>query len=156
VRIGNAAANPKEDTTMKKLTTKLMIATAALMAAAGSASAQTLRANIPFEFRAGDRVMAPGTYSLDYSRLGGIQVFRLSNVHSGGTIALLPQAPVDPQKGWSEGDPKLAFACVGGSCALAEIWTGSESHAYTFHRSKLGGDVTADLREIPLQRNKSE
>ena len=141
---------------MKKLTTKLMIATAALVAAAGAASAQTLRADIPFEFRAGDRVMAPGTYSVDISRMGGAPVFRLSNVRSAGSVVLLPQAPVDPQKGWTEGNGKLSFACISGSCALAEIWTGSESHAYSFHRPKLGGDVTADLREISLQRNKSE
>ena len=141
---------------MKKLTTKLMIATAALVAAAGSASAQTLRADIPFEFRAGDRVMEPGTYSVGISRMGGSPVFQLSNVHSTGSAVLLPRAPVDPQKGWTEGKGKLAFACISGSCALAEIWTGSGSHAYTFLRPRLGGDVTADLREISLRRNKSE
>ena len=42
VHIGDAAANPKEGKTMKKLTTRLMIATAALVVVAGAASAQTM------------------------------------------------------------------------------------------------------------------
>ncbi len=50
---------------MKKLTTKLMIAAAALVVAAGAASAQTMKAEIPFAFRAGDKVMAAGTYRVE-------------------------------------------------------------------------------------------
>jgi hypothetical protein len=68
----------------------------------------------------------------------------------------LPQAPVDPKKGWVDGNAKLLFACTGGSCALAELWDGSGSHAYTFYRPKLGNDETAVLREIPLQPGKGE
>jgi hypothetical protein len=142
---------------MKKLTTRLMIAAAALVVAAGAASAQTMTASIAFEFRAGDRVMAPGNYRIDDLRgVTGAPVFRLLNLHSGGSIALLAQAPVDPQKGWAEGNGRLLFACVSGNCTLAELWSGSDSHAYTFHRPKLGKEVTADLREIPMQRGKGE
>ena len=38
---------------MKRLTTNLMIAAAAIAAVAGSASAQTLKADIPFTFHIG-------------------------------------------------------------------------------------------------------
>jgi len=142
---------------MKKLTTRFMIATAALVVVAGVASAQTMTASIPFEFRAGDRVMASGTYQIDDLRsVTGTPVFRLSNRNSSGSILLLAQAPVDPKKGWAEGTGKLLFTCTSGSCALAELWSGSESHAYTFHGPKLGNDVTAVLREIPLQPGKAE
>jgi len=143
---------------MKKLTTRFMIATAALVVAAGAASAQTMTAAIPFEFRAGDQVMAPGTYRVDVSRATGSPIFRLLNVDSGGSAALIAQAPQDPQKAWiAEGSPKLAFACTSGSCALAEIWDGASSHyAYTFHGSKLGKDETASLREISMQPGKGE
>ena len=140
---------------MKKLTTKLMIATAALVVAAGAASAQTMTASIPFEFRARNQVMTPGTYRLE--NLGTVTpIFRLLNVTSGGSATLLPQAPVDPRKGWAEANAKLVCACTSGSCALAEVWDGSGSHAYTFHGPKLGKDETAVLREIPLQRDKGE
>jgi hypothetical protein len=143
---------------MKKLTTRLMIATAALVVAAGAASAQTMTASIPFEFRAGNQVMAPGTYGVQNLRtLAGTPIFRLLNVNSGELATLLPQAKDDPQKAWeAEGKPKLAFACTSGSCALAELWYGSGSYAYTFHRPKLGTDETAVLREIPLQPGKGE
>jgi len=142
---------------MRKLTTRVMIATASLVVAAGVASAQTMNVEIPFEFRAGNRVMEPGTYRVDLSWLSGASVFRLLNVNSGGRAIVLGQAPADPKETWkASGQGKLAFACTSGRCALAELWAGSGSFAYTFHRPKLGGDVTADLREIPLQRNKSE
>src|ERR1019366_1957819 len=90
VHIGNAAANSKEGITMKELTTKLMIAAAALMIAAGAASAQAMKVEIPFEFRAGNHVMAPGTYSVDDLRIGtSTPVFRLRNRNTGDSIALL-------------------------------------------------------------------
>ena len=142
---------------MKKLTTRLMIATAALVVAAGAASAQTMTGAIPFEFRVDGRVMAPGTYRVHQSYQIGTPVFWLTNVESGKLIMLLPGAPVDPQKaGAASGGGELAFACTSGSCTLAELWSGSGSRAYTFHLPKLGGDQTAVLREIPLQPGKSE
>ncbi len=143
---------------MKKLTSKLMIATAALVVATGAAAAQTMRAEIPFEFRAGNLVMEPGTYRVEnLNRQISAPIFRLLNVNSGGSITLLPQASVDPQKAWKAvGNAKLAFACTSGSCALAALWDGSGIYAYTFHRPKLGKDEAAVLREIPLQPGKGE
>jgi hypothetical protein len=157
VHIGSAVANPKEGKTMKKLTTKVMIATAALMVAAGVASAQTMTAQISFEFRAGSQVMAPGTYQVDnLNTQTGIPIYRLLDVNSHRSIALLAQARVDPEKGWAAGNPKLLFACTSGSCVLAELWSGSESNAYTFHGPKTDTDQTAVLREIPLRPGKGE
>jgi len=143
---------------MKKAMTKLMIATAALVVVAGAASAQTLKATIPFEFRAVNRVMEPGTYRVQISLRGNTTIFDLSNLESGRSVVLLEQAPVEPQQAWqAEGQARLAFACTGGSCALAELWAGPGSHyAYTFHRPKLGKDETAVMREIPMQAGKGE
>jgi hypothetical protein len=142
---------------MKKLTTRLMIAATALVAAAGAASAQKMKVEIPFEFRAGNHVMAPGTYWVDDLRIvTNTPVFRLWNVNSGESTALLPQAPVDPQKGWAEGKGEMVFACTSGSCALAQVWFASDSQAYSFRGPKLGKDVTAVLREIPIQAGKGD
>jgi hypothetical protein len=142
---------------MKKLTTRLMIATAALVVVAGVASAQVMTASIPFEFRAGNQVMAPGTYQVDrLATQTGIPIYRLLDVNSHRSMALLAQAPLDPKKGWAEGTGKLLFTCTSGSCALAELWSGSESHAYKFRGPKVGGEETAVLREIPLQPGKGE
>jgi len=145
---------------MKKLTTKLMITTVALVAAAGAASAQirtTMKAEVPFELRAGNRVMAPGTYRVENLNIQtGGPVFRLLNVNSGGSAILTVRALVDPQKGWTEESLKLVFACTSGSCALAQLWNGPASQAYKFYGPKLGKDETAYLREIPMQRGKGE
>ncbi len=143
---------------MKKLTTRFMIATAVLVVAAGAASAQTTTASIPFEFRAGGRVMEAGTYRVNnLSARTNSPIFRLLNVYSGRSASLGIPAPGDPQKAWqAEGNPRLAFACTSGSCVLAELWAGPGSYAYTFHRPKLGKDETAVLREIPIQRGKGD
>jgi hypothetical protein len=135
-----------------------MIAMAALVVVAGAASAQTLKATIPFEFRAGNHVMAPGTYRIELSRTTDTPVFEILNVDSGTAIALLPQAPVDPDKVWgTSGKGKLVFECASGSCALAELWGGPDNHyAYAFRRARLGKDETAVLREIPMQPAKGE
>jgi len=144
---------------MKKLTRKLMIATAALVVGAGAASAQigtTMTAQIPFEFRVGNQILAPGTYAVDRLVQSSAPVFRLLATHSRQSVIVLPQAKVDPQKGWAVGEPKLVFACISGGCALAEFWAGSESYAYAFARPKPGKDEDAYLRVIPMQRDKGE
>jgi hypothetical protein len=143
---------------MKKLTTKLMIAAAALVAAASAASAQNMTAQIPFEFRVGNRVMAPGTYQVGLTRsVSSVPLFQLRNQDSGQQAVLLAQAKVDPRKAWAaEGIPKVEFACPSGRCALAELWDGYDSQAYSFHRPKLGKDEDAYLTVIPMQRDKGE
>jgi hypothetical protein len=146
-----------EGITVKKLMTRLMIATAAVVVAAGAASAQTMTGAIPFEFRVDGRVMAPGTYRVHQSHQNGTPIFWLMNVESGRLTMLLPGAPVDPQKAWTASrGGELEFACTNGSCALAELWSGSGSRAYTFHLPKLGENETAVLREISIQRAKTE
>ena len=159
VRIGDAVAIPKEGKTMKKLTTRFMIAAAALVVGAGAASAQigmTITAQIPFEFRVGNQILAPGTYAVDRLVQSSAPVFRLWNARLRRSAILLPQAKVDPQTGWAEGSPKLVFACTSGSCALAQLWSGSKSCAYAFSGRKLGKGEEAYLREVPLQPGKGE
>ena len=142
---------------MKKLTTKLMIATAALVAAAGTASAQTMRASIPFEFRVGNRAMAAGTYRVYSSPHTSAPIFELLNVSSGGSAILLAPIPGDPRKEWeAEGNPKLEFACGSGRCALVQLWAGPGSHAYKVRRPKRETDEDAYLTVIPMHWDKGE
>ena len=158
VRIGNVAADPKEGTTMTKLTTKLMIAAAALVVAAGAASAQQLRADIPFAFRAGNKVMTAGNYRVWVNSASGVPVFRISNEHSRGSVILLSEGGVAPQKAWTtDGNARLVFACGSGRCALAQLWTGENgSWAYTFRRPKLGKDDDTQLTAITMRRDSGE
>ena len=55
---------------MKSMTTKFIMAAAALAIATGVATAQTYRVDIPFAFRAGDHVMSRGITPCDSATLG--------------------------------------------------------------------------------------
>jgi hypothetical protein len=55
---------PREDTTMKNLTMKMMVLAAALVVVGGVASAQSMKAEIPFRFQAAGAWLEPGTYSI--------------------------------------------------------------------------------------------
>src|SRR5580700_2722631 len=61
---GPRQGRPKEGKTMKNFTMQLTIAAAALVAVAGSASAQTYKAEIPMAFHAGSNAMAAGSYEV--------------------------------------------------------------------------------------------
>ena len=117
-----------------------------------------MTASIPFEFRVGGQVMAPGTYQVDsLSTQSGAPIFRLLEVQSHRSRAIMPQGRVDPQAGWrAEGNPKLLFACTSGSCTLTQLWSGAESYAYQFASPKLGKGEDASLRVIPMQAGKGE
>jgi hypothetical protein len=133
---------------MTRLTTKLMIAAAALVAA-GAASAQTMQATIPFAFRAGGKVMAAGTYHVDLSRLGGTVVIRGWN--KAGVVTI----PVAHNNG-AESTPKLVFACGRGPCSLLRIWPGYSRPSLEFIIPKLDPREEASLAVIPLRRHAAE
>jgi hypothetical protein len=132
---------------MTRLTTKLMIAAAALVAA-GAASAQPLAAKIPFAFRAGGKVMPAGTYQVDVSRSWGAVTIRSGN--QAGVFAL----PIDRKEG-SE-PAKIVFACGRGTCSLLQIWTGNSRLGLEFSTPKLDPREAASLAVIPLRRDATE
>jgi hypothetical protein len=126
---------------MTNFTTRMMIAAATLVVAAGSASAQNLKAEIPFTFRAGGVVMAAGKYDVSADQKNGHPTYRLWSETEHRSILLLAGASRDPQKSWvAGGNPVLAFECGVSHCALSGIWVGYGTPAYTFPRPKLGRD----------------
>jgi hypothetical protein len=140
----------KEGTTMKRLITFSVFAAAALVAVAGSASAQTLKAEIPFSFRAGKTLMGPGTYDVVVDKTSATRVFRLHNRESNVSVMLIGNVQDDAAKAWREaGLPKITFECVETRCALRRIWTGGDS-AYRFLGPKPGADGAVRVAEIRL------
>ena len=134
---------------MKTTTTRLMIATALLALATGVASAQALQANIPFAFRIGNKVMAPGNYRISIS---DHRIVALSNYDAKATALLLPSSSGDPSKEWkAKGDPMMTFECGVSRCELTRLWDG-ESPALNFAHSKVGPEQHAALTEIRLTR----
>lgn len=140
---------------MKRLMTRSMFAAAALAVAAVGASAQTLNAEIPFTFRAGSTVMAPGSYELSRSTNGG-HYFILSNRESKKAIILMSPSQRDPAKAWvSAAKPLLSFECVEAQCALRELWTG-QGASYRFTGPRPGPEMSVHITEILLTRAKAE
>ena len=80
-----------------KRTTTMMIATAALLAAAATGSAQSMKAEIPFRFDAGGAHMEPGTYQvyLNHTKSGTyiLQIFNMDDRHSTFALAQTVERP---------------------------------------------------------------
>ena len=143
---------------MTNFTTRMMIAAATLVVAAGSASAQSLKAEIPFAFRAGGVVMPAGTYRVKTdNHLGGHPYFEIRSVAGGRSVLLVGTAPHDPNKAWAAaGEPVLSFECGVGRCALAEVWNGPEKSAYAVPRPKLGRDEATHTALVVMRNDKGD
>ena len=133
---------------MKKLTMKTMFAAAAFLALSASASAETLRADIPFAFRAGETLMKPGAYEFRSTRAAF--VYKVTNRDDKSSVLLQNFRKQEPSKVWMEkGEAKVAFDCAGSDCVLREMWTGGMSQALRFSGAAPGGD-RHDRKEIKL------
>ena len=134
-----------------KNTTKLMITTAVLAISAGIASAQSLKADIPFSFQAGSRMLPAGEYTVRMTGThGDVVVFR--NAAAKETAIVLPAGTAYPSKEWkAAGNAVLSFECGTTRCALTRMWTG-ESVAYTFRYSRPAGVERASITEVRLTR----
>jgi hypothetical protein len=118
---------------MKNLTMRMMIAAAALAVAAGSASAQTYKAEIPMPFRVADKVMAPGSYRFVVGNSSGHAIVSVRSLDT-DSAALVVSAPgSDAPKAWLQaGTPKVSFDCLGSTCTLRQLWNGRDSFTYAF------------------------
>ncbi len=134
---------------MKSLTTNLMLAAAALLAASGAASAADMRVEIPFAFQAANQTMSPGTYKVISSN--GESRFLIKNVQSGEGIFLLPLGDQNPKKAWtSQTGGVMEFACNDAGCVLTQLWTGKSYPAHGFSSSKAHEDKTSRVALVHI------
>lgn len=143
---------------MTDFTKTIMLAAAVLMVA-GVASAQPIKADVPFAFWAGDKLMSPGTYIVDtVNPTSGIEVFQLRNLGERSAVMALPANKKDAGRDWqADGKPRLAFDCGESVCSLAEIWRGSTSRtSYGFHRPKAHREAHTRMAVIVAQPAKGE
>ncbi len=132
---------------MNTNTMKMMIAAAALVVAAGSASAQSFKAEVPVAFKVGNKTMAPGSYDVRMSVTGAGARIVVRNRNENTAVMLSPSVKGDAPKEWQvAGDPKLAFGCSDGTCTLRSIWNGSDSFAYKLPAPKAGARDLASIR----------
>jgi hypothetical protein len=142
-----------EGKTMKTTTTKLTIAAAFLALATGFASAQTVKADIPFAFRAGGKMMPAGEYTLQTTS-STVPVLALRNYEARQAVALVPSGQADSPKA-AGGEAVITFECGASRCSLVEIWTGNGAPARTFrHENPARGDqpVLKSIRLMPTTR----
>jgi hypothetical protein len=134
-------------TAMKQLT----ITAAVLVLAGGTASAQTLNAQIPFAFTAGGKVMRRGAYEVQVKNANSLVI--LSNFQAREGAMLLPSNRSDAGSEWrAKGDPVLVFECGIGPCALIRLWTGGGNPALSVPHGSLGREEHASLTLIPMTR----
>ena len=137
---------------MKSLTTNCMIAVAALAAAAGSASAQVLKAEIPFTFRFGGAALTPGSYNVRVTHGEKARYVTLQSTDSRHVAVMLYYANDVPKALEARGTATIGFSCVGASCALTQIWQGPGSPTLQFKAPKSGADGEQRVAEVPLTR----
>jgi len=140
---------------MTNLTKNMTLAIAALAMAAGTVSAQSMKAEIPFAFRIGKKVMQPGEYRV-HRQSGSSQapMFTLAGLDSHESAIVVASYRSAPSKAWAEaGQAKLSFTCGDGPCTLDRVWAG-EGDAYTFHSTRgKDGDRIAEITLRPDRAN---
>jgi len=112
-----------------KLTTTTMFATAALLAAAATGNAQSMKAEIPFPFQAVGARMQAGSYEVSVRHTtSGVPTFQIYNADNRHSIIALPLSVDRPSRVAASGsDIVLSFECIEGRCNLARLWDGSTS-----------------------------
>ncbi len=144
---------------MKSLTTKMMIAAAALVAVAGVASPETMEAKIPFAFRAGGKTLEAGTYRVEVQRgPSATPLILIASRKAGEQVFAIPYNSGNPKKAWTaSGNGVLSFQCGAGRCALQEIWMGDEDRpVYRIPVPSLGHDEPRSMAEIVMHPMRGE
>jgi len=109
-----------------------MIAAAALVVAAGSASAQSYKAQIPMAFSASGAVMEPGSYEIRAVHAAS-PTYYVQNLETKRSVLVVAGSKADPPKAWKDsGAPRIGFACWEDGCALTSLWDGQAFAADRF------------------------
>ena len=126
---------------MKNLTTKMTIAAAALMVAAGVAGAQTIKAEVPFGFRVTGTAMPAGSYWVnEITTAGGVTVFKLTHEDTHHSVLTVPYANNTQKRG--EAATSLTFECSGENCALVRVAPGSGQNYQIWKPKMENGEDT--------------
>ena len=92
-----------------------MLAAIALAAAPRVASAQQLKAEIPFGFGAQGTMLTAGAYTVTKDNTSSVPKFQLRSVESGNSILLVNAIQGDPKKAWESSGVAVRQICRDGS-----------------------------------------
>jgi hypothetical protein len=142
---------------MKNFTMQLTIAAAALAAVAGSASAQTYKAEIPMAFHAGSKAMAAGSYDVVVRNTSGSAIITVRSAAAHETAILAPFPGSDAPESWKQnGNPKISFECLDGACSLRSFWNGLSNSVYSFPARKLAPAEKERLAVVTVGLTKAD
>src|SRR5437763_15428597 len=108
---------------MTRFATKSLVMTAALAALAVGASAQSMKAEIPFPFRAGGAVLPAGSYRINLGT-DGRPVVGVESLDTRKAVMVVTHYRSDVPRDVAAGAPKLWFACTAANCVLTRVWNG--------------------------------
>ena len=119
--------------------------------AGAAASAQTLKAEIPFRFQTSNTLMPPGSYTV--SRLSAnAPVITLSNWQARKSVIVMASGKLGTPY---DGRPRLTFRCAGENCALSEIWGATGNFGFQAPPSHLNPRDQDRLSVVYLERAQS-
>jgi hypothetical protein len=113
---------------------------AALVLSAGAASAQAMKATVPFDFEASGTRMTAGTYVVSQNGY----VHRLADPRNGHAIMVAAESKVFDPKNVA----RLVFNCAGDRCALAAMYTGDSGIGATFRSAISARDK--EVRQVAV------
>ena len=105
---------------MKRTALRIMIAATAALAAVATASAQGMKAEIPFPFEAAGARMQPGAYWITVTQRGAGPSFQIYNLETNKSILAMSHVANAPATS-SEASPTLTFSCLGAHCVLSSL-----------------------------------
>jgi len=129
---------------MKNLRSVLFVLAAILLVPAARAQQTGIKADVPFDFVAGDRAYPAGEYILSEA-LSNSGVIRIENVQevSGAFAPTNPCSKAMPSK-----DTKLVFHRMGGRYFLYQAWTAGNLTGREFPKSRIEVEL-AQNHETP-------
>lgn len=135
---------------MKRTAWTLTFAAAAIAMAATTASAQSLKAEIPFPFSAGGAKMQAGAYSVKMNT--SPQMVEIYGVDTHRSALAIPQWSERPV-GARSVQAILSFACTEGRCVLASI-RDSAANVYSFPAGKKTSET--HMATVILKSDRAE
>ena len=134
---------------MKNLVVRMiMVAAIAAVAGVATASAQNMKANIPFKFRANTAYLPAGEYTISSVGAANGKVYSVRNNDTHQSVLVTVRHPITVTSGQ---DPRLTFACYSENCTLSQIWTPDAGFQVTAPHNKAGAEKTASLRIVTIK-----
>jgi hypothetical protein len=136
---------------MKLTALRLSIAASVMLAAVTTASAQNMKAEIPFDFQAAGARMLAGSYEIKSQYTpGGAPMVQIRNVDNRRSVMALPFA--QDVLATPGNEAKLTFLCAEGRCELSGLRT--HEAKYGFRTGKPGPETR--IATVVLRPDRTE